>query len=76
MAPDAKITQLAELVMGLKKKVVQLEEKMTPRTPPKVLAQRRDAVTKVAKEIENSKQTCAKAMDQVSQTWKALMDDE
>ena len=34
MAPDAKIAQLAELVMDLKKKLVQLEEKRIPNTPP------------------------------------------
>ena len=76
MAPDAKIARLAELVTDLKKKVVQLEEQRTPNTPPEVSAQRRDATTKVANKIENAKHACAKAVDQVSQTWETLMDDE
>ena len=53
--------------MDLKKKVVQLEEQRTPNTPPEVSAQRWDAATVAANEIENAKHACAKAVDQVSQ---------
>ena len=49
MALNAKIAQLMELVMDLKKKVVQLEEKRTPNTPLEVRTQRRDAATQAAK---------------------------
>ena len=76
MAPDAQIAQLVELVMNLKKKVVQLEEQRTPNTPLEVLAQRRDIATQDVKEIEKGKQGCAKVVDQVSQTWENLMDDD
>ena len=38
--------------------------------------QRRDATTTATNNIENSKHACAKVVDQVSQTWETLMDDE
>ena len=62
--------------MDLKKKWVQLEEKRRPSTPLEVMEWRRDVATQAVKEIENAKKTCDKVMDQVSQTWEALMDDE
>ena len=61
---------------NLKKKIVQLEEQRTPNTPPEVLVQRRDTTTQATREIEDAKKACGKAVDQVSQTWEALMDDE
>ena len=76
MDPDAKIAQLAELVIDLKKKVVYLKEKRAPITPSEVSAQRRDASIANANEIENSKHACAKAVDQVSYSWETLMDDD
>ena len=53
-----------------------LEEKKRPNTPPEVVESRRDAATHAAKIIEEEKQTCAKVVDQVSQTWEALIDNE
>ena len=41
-----------------------------------MLAHIRDTTTQDGKGIEDAKQTCAKAIDQVSQTWETLMDDE
>ena len=55
---------------------MQLKDKKTPNTPPEVSAQRRDTAIAVAKEIENVKHACATSVDQVSQTWETLMDDE
>ena len=49
---------------------------MRPGTPPEVLESRRDATTQAAKRIEEAEETCAKVVDQVSQNWEALMDDE
>ena len=70
MAPDAKISQLVELMTDLKKKVVNLEEKRMPRTPIEVLEQRRDVANQVAKGIEDAKQTFAKDVEQVSRLGK------
>ena len=36
----------------------------------------REATIEAMNKIEESKEVCAKAVDQVSQTWEALMDDE
>ena len=41
-----------------------------------MLERRRDAAAQVVKRIEEAEETCAKVVDQVSQTWEALMDDE
>ena len=49
---------------------------MRPRTPPKVLARRRDTTIQATKGIEDVEQTCFKVTYQVSQTWEALMDNE
>ena len=75
MTLDAKVAQLVEIVADLRKKLTQLEEKRRPSRPLEVLESKRGTTTQVAKRIEAEK-TCAKAMDQVSQTWEALMDDE
>ena len=70
MTLDSKVAQLAKIAADLRKKLTQLEEKRRPNTPPKFLARKKCTTTQAAKRIEENK-TCAKAMDQVSQTWEA-----
>ena len=41
-----------------------------------MLERRRVATAQVARRIEEVEETCAKVVDQVSQTWETLMDDE
>ena len=48
---------------------------MKPRTPPKVLEERKYAGTEAAKKIEEAEAVCANVFNQVSQAWEALMDD-
>ena len=40
-----------------------------------MLEKRRKVAIEVAKKIEGAKEICAKVVDQVSQTWEALIDD-
>ena len=76
MAPYAKVSQLAEIMVGLRRKITKLQEQRRPITPQKyMLERRRDAAAQVVKRIEEAEETCAKDVDQVSQTWEALMDD-
>ena len=76
MAPNAKVAQLAKIVYDLRKKVTNIEEQVRPSTPTKVMEKSRDTTIEAAKRIEEAKEICAKAVNQVSQTLEALMDDE
>ena len=49
---------------------------MTPSTPLEELEERRNETIEFAKIIEEVEELCAKAVEQVSQTWEALIDDE
>ena len=76
MTLDSKVAQLAEIEDNLRKKVTQLEEKRRPNTAPEVLESRTNIATQGVKRMEEAHKTCAKVLDQVSQNWEALMDDE
>ena len=49
---------------------------MNPNTPLKVLVERTKATTEVATKIEEAKSICTKAVEQVSHSWEALIEDE
>ena len=49
---------------------------MRPSTPLKVLEERRKKTIEVVKKIEYVEALCAKVVEQFSQTWEALIDDE
>ena len=53
-----------------------MELKVTPTTPPKVVEARRKATKEAMKRIEDVEELCAKAIDQDSQVWEALIGDE
>ena len=53
----------------LRNRVIQLQEKVQPSTPPKVLEKRRGVAVEATKKIEEAKEICAKDVDQVSHTW-------
>ena len=53
-----------------------MESQVTPSTPPEVLEERRKEAIEVAKRIEEAEALFAKVVEQVSQTWKALIDDK
>ena len=42
--------------------------------PPQVIEERREATIEVVKNIEEVEEICSKVVDQVSQTWEAIMD--
>ena len=52
-----------------------MELQVKPSTPPEVLEERRKATIEAEKRIEEAEALCAKAVEQVSQTWEALIDD-
>ena len=76
MPSEDKVLRLGQIATDLKKKVTELEEKRIPSTPIEVMERRRDTTTQAAKRIEEVKKICAKAIEQVSNTWESLMDDE
>ena len=41
-----------------------------------MLERRRNVATQATKRREEAEEACAKVVDQVSQTWEALMDDD
>ena len=53
-----------------------MELQVKPSTPPEVLEERRKETTEVATNIEEAEALCAKAVEQVSQSWEALIEDE
>ena len=75
MALDTKVSRLGEIAVDLRKKVTQLEEQIRPNTPPEVLEKRGQTTIEAVKKIAEAEEICAKAVDQVSQTWEALMGD-
>ena len=75
MISEAKYFRLGEIAENLHKRVVELESKMTPNTPPEVLEERRKVVTEAMQNIEEEEVLCAKAIKQVSQSWEVLIDD-
>ena len=76
MQVEEKVIRLAKIASELKKKVTQLEENIRSSTPLEVLEKRREATIEATKKIEGAKMICAKVVDQVSQNWEPLMDDE
>ena len=72
---EAKVIRLGKIADDLCKKVMELEAQVKPITPPKVLEERRKSVAEDVKKIEEAEALCSKAVDQVSYTWEALIDD-
>ena len=52
-----------------------METKLNPNTPPKVLEDRWNIVKETAYKIQEAEALSAKAYQQVSQSWEALVDD-
>ena len=71
-----KVIQLGKIMTELRRKVTKLEEQVKLSIPIEVLEKRREAKIEAANKIEEAKEICAKVVNQVSQTWEALMDDE
>ena len=74
MSAKDKVLGLGKIAAGLKKEWTELDEKRIHSTPPKVLESRHAAATQATKRIDDVEKSCAKAIDQVSQTWEALID--
>ena len=72
---EAKVILLGEIAENLHKNVVELEAREKPSALLEVLEERRKAVTKAVKKTEEAETLCAKFVDQASQTWEALIDD-
>ena len=49
---------------------------MNPSTPPYVLEDHRKETTESAMKVEEAEALCSKVVEQVSQAWEALIDDE
>ena len=75
MFPKAKVIQLGQIAKDLRKKVVEIEAQLKLDTPPEVIEERRKTTTYAAKRIEEVESSYAKAVNQVSQTWEALIDN-
>ena len=73
---EAKVFQIGDIVENLRKKSVDLELHVTCSTPPKVLKERIKETTKDVKRIEKVEALCAKVVEQDSQTWESLIENE
>ena len=74
---EAKVFQLGDIVENLHKKVMDLElHAVTHSTPPKVLKERIKETTKDVKRIEEVEALYAKVLEQDSQTWESLIENE
>ena len=71
-----KVIRLGKIAVDLRKRITKLEENVRLSTPPEVMEKIRDAAIEAGKKIEEVEEICAKVVNQVSQTWEALMDDE
>ena len=76
MFSKAKLFWLGEFADNLCKRVMELELQVKPSTPPEVLKKRRKLATKSVKRIEEAEALCAKEVEQVSQSYEDLIDDE
>ena len=65
-----------KIVENLCKGVMDLELQLKPNTPSKALEERKKVGTETATRIEEEEALCAKEVEQVSQWWEGLIDDE
>ena len=76
MFVEYKVFWLGEIAENLRKRVADLELQVKSSTPPEVLEERRKIITEASKRIEEAVALRAKEVEQVSQLWEALIDDE
>ena len=61
MLLEAIIVWLGEVVVDLHKRIIELETKLIPSTPPKVLEARWKEVTETTQKIQEAEALCAKS---------------
>ena len=75
MLPEAQVIHLREVAANFLQRIEDLEAKMLPTTPPKVLQERWKAVSENVQKIQEDKELCAKTYVQVSNSWEAFKDN-
>ena len=75
MFPEAKVIQLGEIAIDLRKKVAKHEKQVKPGTPPQVLEEIMEETIEAMPKIEEGEAICSNIVDQVIQSWGELMDD-
>ena len=76
MEQESKITRLGEIVEDLRRKWHRDGRTCKTKYTPQGIEETREATIEAVKKIEEAEAICAKVVDQVSQNWEALMDDE
>ena len=69
------VIKLGELASDFCQNIVDLEAQILPNTPSEVLEERQKKVEEDIRQIQEAKALCAKAYEQTSQAWEALMND-
>jgi hypothetical protein len=72
---EEKLRRIEKTIQEYKEKIKELEECVTPTTPPEVRAQREQEATKAAEGIDQSIQTVIELLEKSAQLWTHLLED-
>jgi hypothetical protein len=69
------LQRIENIIQQYKEKIKEMEEHVTPTTPPKVRAQREHEATTVVEDIDQSIQTVTELLEKSVQLWTHLLED-